>query len=89
MKEFLVSVTARGQVTILKEVRERLSLDSPGKVSFVIGDDGGVRMRAPRFPTIESLRGIAGSLDRPMSWDEMLTIAHEDAAAELVEGKRG
>jgi len=29
-------------------------------------------------PTIESLRGAAGSLPKPTSWDELRTIARED-----------
>src|SRR5262245_30831673 len=32
----------------------------------------------PEYPTVQSLRGIAGSLDRPLSWQDVQEIAHED-----------
>lgn len=77
--QFVAPITSKGQVTLPAAIRRRLELSAPGRVVFVVEDDGAVEIRAPRFPTIESLRGIAGTLPRPMEWDEMLQIAHEDA----------
>lgn len=31
-----------------------------------------------RYPDIKSLRGVAGSLAKPVSWREMREIAYED-----------
>ena len=41
-----------------------------------------MKIEKPMFPTVESLRGIAGKLPAPMEWDEMLEIALNDAYAE-------
>lgn len=81
MKEILATITSKGQITLPKEVRERLGVTTNDRVSFVIEDDGTIRLRAPLFPTIASLAGIAGSLERPFSWREMREIAREDHLA--------
>ena len=78
MKEIISTLTSKGQVTIPAEVREYLGLETNDKVAFVIDDDGVVRLRVLRYPTIASLRGAAGSLKKPLSWQEMQQIAYED-----------
>ncbi len=82
MKEIVSTITSKGQVTIPVEVRRHMGVDTNDKVSFIIGDDGEVQLKAPRYSTIESLRGAAGSLKVPTSKEAMLDIAHEEAAAE-------
>ncbi|MBI3977213.1 MAG: AbrB/MazE/SpoVT family DNA-binding domain-containing protein [Chloroflexi bacterium] len=72
------TITSKGQVTIPAEVRRHLGLKSGDKLSFVIEPEGTVHLRAPRYPTVASLRGAAGSLDRPLSWEQMREIARED-----------
>lgn len=81
MKEIVSTITSKGQVTIPVEVRRHLSVDTNDKVAFVIDDDGEVRLRAPRYPTIASLRGAAGRLEKPLSWKQTRRIAREDALA--------
>jgi hypothetical protein len=44
-------------------------------------EDGTVQLRVPHFPTIASLAGIAGSLNRPIPWGEMRQVAREDHVA--------
>lgn len=78
MKEILSTITSKGQVTIPVEVRKYLGLSTGDRVVFVLDSNGTVQLRAPRYPTVASLRGAAGSLDRPLSWEEVLDIAHED-----------
>ncbi|TMD56645.1 MAG: hypothetical protein E6I93_04770 [Chloroflexi bacterium] len=41
-------------------------------------DDESVRIKIPRYPTISSLRGAAGRLKRPLSWQQMRQVAYED-----------
>jgi hypothetical protein len=48
------------------------------KLSFVIEDDGTVELKVPKYPTVASLAGAAGTLDRPMSWDQVRELARED-----------
>src|SRR5207302_7248039 len=78
MKEIISTITSKGQVTIPIEVRNYLGLKTNDKVAFVIDSEGTVRLRVPRYPTIASLRGAAGSLNEPLSWQQMQKIAHED-----------
>lgn len=78
MREILSTVTSKGQVTIPVEIRQYLGIDTSDKIAFVIDDDGSVRIKIPRYPTISSLRGAAGSLKRPLSWQQMRQVAYED-----------
>lgn len=78
MKEIVSTVTSKGQVTIPAEVRRRLGVGTGAKITFVIDENGSVQIKAPRYPTVESLRGAAGSLKEPLRGDEMRDIARED-----------
>lgn len=78
MKEIVSTVTSKGQVTIPAEVRKYLGIKINDKIAFVIDQEGIVRLRVPRFPNIASLRGAAGSLQKPLTWKQMQQIAYED-----------
>jgi antitoxin PrlF len=80
MKEIISTITSKGQVTIPAEIREKLRLSAGDKLTFVIEDEGKIELRAPIYPTVASLRGAAGSLAKPLEWDEMRAIAREDQA---------
>lgn len=86
MKEIVSTITSKGQVTIPAEVRRHLGVKRSDKLSFVIEPDGIVRLRVPRYADIASLRGAAGSLDKPMSWDEMRESAREDHLLDKYQG---
>ncbi len=83
MKEIVTDVDREGQVVIPREVRELLGLDPHGRVAFVITDEGLVHLRPPLAEMIEALRGVAGSLDRPLSWEKVEEIVGEDRADRL------
>lgn len=78
MKEIISTITSKGRITIPAEVRRHLGISTSDKVAFVIDDEGTVRLRFRRFPTIASLRGAAGKLKKPLSWQEIQQIACED-----------
>ncbi len=78
MKEFISTINSRGQVTIPSEVRKYLGIKTNDKIAFVIESEGTVRLRVPRYPNIASLRGAAGTLKEPLSWQQMQEIAQED-----------
>lgn len=82
MKEFPATITSKGQVTIPKGVRTQLGLDAHDKVIFVVEDDGRVLLKIPAYPTVASLAGAAGTLDHPLTWEEMRRIAYEDRLTE-------
>ena len=71
MKEIISTVTSKGQVTIPAEIRKYLGITTNDKISFVIDDEGAVRLRVHRYPTMASLRGAAGRLNKPLSWQDM------------------
>ena len=78
MKEIISTITSKGQVTIPAEVRKYLGIKTNDKIAFVIDAEGIVRLKVPRYPDIASLRGAAGSLDKPLTWQQMQEIAYED-----------
>ena len=78
MTEIISTITSKGQVTIPAEVRRHLGLKRNDKLAFVIEPEGGVRLKIPDYPTIESLAGIAGKLPRPMSWNEVVETARDE-----------
>ena len=81
MREIIATITSRGQITLPIEVRGHLGVAAGDKVAFLIDTDGVVRVRRVAYPTVASLRGAAGSLPRPMSWEQMSEIAREDYLA--------
>lgn len=78
MREIVSTITSKGQVTIPKDVREHLGISTNDRIAFVIEDDGTVRLHALQYPTVASLRGAAGMLPEPLSWEDMREIARED-----------
>lgn len=84
MKQVESTVTSKGQVTIPAAVRAHLGLKKKDKVIFNIEPDGTVRLSVPRYPTVDSLTGAAGKLERPLTWKEMLEIAREDQVKEYL-----
>jgi antitoxin PrlF len=78
MKEIISTISSKGQVTVPVEVRKQLGIKQGDKVSFVIEGEGSIRLEAPRYRDLASLRGAAGSLKQPRSWNEMREMARED-----------
>ncbi len=78
MTEIVSTVTSKGQVTLPVAVRRHLGIDAHDKVAFVIESDGSVRLGVPKYPSVRSLRGAAGSLPQSLSWQQMREIAYED-----------
>lgn len=78
MTEALATVTSKGQITLPLAVRKALGIQKGTRVRLVIDAEGGVRLIVPHYDSIESLRGAAGTLKRPMPWSEVLEIARED-----------
>jgi antitoxin PrlF len=85
--EIISTVTSKGQVTVPVAVRRHLGIGAHDKVAFVLDESGAVRLSVPHYPTIQSLRGIAGSLSRPRSWQEIEEIAQEEHADEVARSR--
>lgn len=89
--EITVTLTRKGQVTIPAAVRRFLGLVPEGKMSLVLNQESKtVQLQVPRYPTIASLAGAAGTLKHPVPWKEMLETARADALAKNASaGKHG
>ena len=74
-QEIVMTVTSKGQVTIPAEVRRVLGIKKHQKIALVINRAGEVRLKIPRYPSIDSIVGKAGRLNRPLAWSELRTVA--------------
>jgi AbrB family looped-hinge helix DNA binding protein len=78
-------LTSKGQVTLPKQVRDQLNLQTGDRLAFQIGENGDVLLTrdAPRpFPFVGRLRHLAGA--RPATIEEM-NAAVADAVRERLE----
>jgi AbrB family looped-hinge helix DNA binding protein len=89
MREFVSTITSRGQVTVPVEIRRRLRLDTPDKISFVLDDEGNVALRKAKL-SVADLRGIVPPLPGRTSddFEEQIEEAMEDEAARIVASLR-
>ncbi len=78
MKQIVSTVTTKGQVTLPVEVREHLGVNPGDRITFIVDDAGAILVTSPRYPDVASLRGAAGSLERPLPWRKVRAIARED-----------
>ena len=78
----IATLTSKGQITIPREVRDRLGLAEGDKLEFSIEEDGSVTLR----PVTASVRGLYGFLRRrgrrPVSVEEMNRGIADHLAAE-------
>ena len=63
-------LTSKGQITIPKEVRERLNVEAGDRVEFVEAEPGVFTLIAATRD-IRELKGIVPKLSRPVSIEEM------------------
>ncbi len=78
MKEILMTITSKGQVTIPSEVRRHLGLRKRQKIALVLENNGEVKWKVPRYPNIDAIVGRAGISRRRISWQKTLDVARAD-----------
>ena len=71
-------LTGKGQVTIPKQIRDYLHLDTGSKIDFVIDENGDVKV-IPLNVAVESLSGI-------LHREGMPTASLEDMEQAIIEG---
>jgi antitoxin PrlF len=76
----IATVTTKGQITIPKEIRDYLKLETGSKVEFVIDENGDVKIVPLNVP-VEALSGV---LHRP----GMKNATVEEMEAAIAEGAR-
>ena len=72
-------VTSKGQITIPREIRRALGLDSGDRVIFWVREDGVVEIR-PETVDLMSLRGMLEPRAKGVTLDEMDEAIAEGAA---------
>jgi len=72
------AITAKGQATIPKAIREHLGLKPGDRIKFFVHPDGSVVL-LPKLPA-SALRGIVKSRRRPVTIEEMSEAAAAGAA---------
>lgn len=89
MRQFVSSVTSKGQVTIPVAIRKHLGVGTPDKITFVVEDDGRVALQPAKF-TLRELRGIVPAIPgrTTTDFDDQIEEAMEDEAARIVEEMR-
>lgn len=80
-KETVSTISSKGQVTLPVKVRKHLGVEPNDKIAFVIESTGDVKVTHVKYPDVQSLRGVAGSLKQPLSFQEIREIAREDRLA--------
>ncbi len=82
MKEFVSTISSKGQVTIPADIRRQLGVGSADKVTFVMTDAGTVELRPARF-TLEAVLGsLPGLPNESVALEREIEEAREEAAAE-------
>lgn len=72
------TMTSKGQITIPKEVREAVGLDTGQRVSFLVREDGVVELR-PENVDLLSLCGIIKPAVRGVTLEDMEEAIHRGA----------
>ena len=76
-KEFVATMTSKGQVTIPIEIREQLGLGARDKVIFRLGKGNRVEIE-PMPMSLEEAYGSVAPLSRPENFVELQRIANEE-----------
>jgi len=82
MQEFESNVSPKGQITIPKELRDRLRLKPKDRVTIRLEEDV-VTLTPARF-TLEAIYQSVAALGRRLTTAEMTEIAAEEHAAHAV-----
>ena len=64
------TITAKGQVTLPKPIRDKLHLKPGDKIDFMLDDNGGLRA-TPVTASVTQLKGMAPKPEFPVSLEEM------------------
>ncbi len=64
------TLTSKGQITLPKDLRKKLSLSAGDRVEFIFEDDQGVKL-VPKHIPVSQLKGMLPKPSKPVSLEEM------------------
>ncbi|MFP4615123.1 MAG: AbrB/MazE/SpoVT family DNA-binding domain-containing protein [Thiohalorhabdus sp.] len=64
------TISSKGQITLPKDLRDQLHLQTGDRVTFLVEEDGSVRL-IPKHLSIRDLRGSLPKPSRPVSLEDM------------------
>lgn len=76
-REFLRALTSKGQVTVPKEIRERLKLEPGGVVRFRLDEAGDVTLSRAAL-SIDEIYGVVTPINRPEDFQALRDAAIEE-----------
>ena len=90
MQQITRTLSAKGQVTIPKQVREQLGIEAADKVTFVIDDAGRVELRPTNYQW-KDLRGVIPPVPGKESIDfrDVFEEAMQERGDDLMSGRQG
>ena len=80
-REYLVSITSKGQITIPACLRKHLKTTTHRKLALVVGANSEVQLKTPKYPTVESTFGAV----KPLAKSPTLKELREAIANDVVE----
>jgi AbrB family looped-hinge helix DNA binding protein len=66
----IATLTSKGQITLPKEIRDQLKLDSGDRIEFLIGADGRITVW-PVTSDVTTLKGMIPKPRRPVTLEAM------------------
>jgi bifunctional DNA-binding transcriptional regulator/antitoxin component of YhaV-PrlF toxin-antitoxin module len=84
MRQYYSSITSKGQVTIPVEIRHRLGVPTPGKLAWVVNDEGKIEVQ-PIEHTFASLKGTLPPIGRrTVDFDDLIDEAMDERADRIM-----
>lgn len=71
------TVTSKGQVTIPKEIRDYLKLQTGGRLEFLVDPQGSVRI-IPATAEVRQLKGMISPEGKSVSLEDMQTAIEQE-----------
>lgn len=88
VRSYEATVSRQGQVTLPKELRERLGLRAGGKLRFTLEEDGRVVASAREGPSILDFVGSLPKRTRPVTLEEMDEAIEQGAVERYLRSRR-